>query len=203
MHAVTGKKTLQRASPLSWTGIIQRPVQRGAIRCPSFPLSSEWVCTAFVEYRPSTDDMNILLFAGRWTDADADGRTADEKEMPKTNSKSERREGGMQLCTKRNGPESVSYCPFPPSFLPSLSPSREESKWRLNGCSPIAAAASLQIEVAASEEVHPFPRHGEGELSRVNASKLATSNSFKSRSFFCLFGMTLRSPRVLHEKPMD
>ena len=109
----------------------------------------------------------------------------------------------MQLCTRRNGPESVSYCPFPPSFLPSLSPSREESKWRLNGCSPIAAAASLQIEVAASEEVHPFPRHGEGELSRVNASKLATSNSFKSRSFFCLFGMTLRSPRVLHEKPMD
>ena len=94
--------------------------------------------------------------------------------------------------------------PFP-SCLPSFpfSFAREESKWRLNGCSPIAAAASLQIEVAASEEVHPFPRHGKGELSRVNASKLGTSNSFKSRSFFCLFGMTLRSPRVLHEKHMD
>ena len=155
-------------------------------------LSSEWVCTAFVEYRPSTDDMNILLFAGRWTDAD--GWTADEKEMPKTNSESERE--GMQLCTKRNGPESVSYCPFPPSFLPSLSPSREESKWRLNGCSPIAAAASLQIEVAASEEVHPFPRHGEGDcLASMQANWRLPILSLTSRSFFCLFGLTLRSPR--------
>ena len=119
MHAVTGKgRHCNVPHPYLGQASSSDQCSVGPLDAPLLlSLSSEWVCTAFVEYRPSTDDMNILLFAGRWTDAD--GWTADEKEMPKTNSESERE--GMQLCTKRNGPaESVSYCPFPPSFLPFL-----------------------------------------------------------------------------------